>query len=114
MDYLTSFALSNLYTTLQSGAEVSIVISQPVAVMQEYDAKQVEANAKLAGFTDISTNSTSYTDPKSKREIDTLEIVLTKTEREPSEFNSGKKQVTREYKQVREVKTESRRTGRRK
>ena len=98
VDYLTSYALANLYTTLQTGAEVSIVISQPVAVMQEYDAKQVEANARLAGFNDIQMNSTSYTDPKSGREIGTTEVVLTKTNRE-NEFRS-KQKVEVSYKQV--------------
>ena len=113
VDYLTSYALANLYTTLQTGAEVSIVISQPVAVMQEYDAKQVEANARLAGFTDIGVNSTSYTDPKSKREISTTEVVLTKTERDVKEIQSGQKKVVREVREVREVRG-GRSSGRRK
>jgi hypothetical protein len=113
VDYLTSYALANLYTTLQTGAEVSIVISQPVAVMQEYDAKQVEANARLAGFTDIGVNSTSYTDPKSKREIDTTEVVLKKTERDVEEIGR-KKEVVREARVVREVRSTGRSSGRRK
>ena len=113
VDYLTSYALSNLYTTLQTGAEVSIIISQPVAVMQEYDAKQVEANARLAGFTDIGVNSTSYTDPKSKREIDTTEVVLKKTERDVEEIGR-KKEVVREARVVREVRSTGRSSGRRK
>ena len=98
VDYLTSYALANLYSTLKEGATVSITISQPVAVMQEYDAKQVEANARLAGFNDIQMNSTSYTDPKSGREIGTTEVVLTKTNRE-NEFRS-KQKVEVSYKQV--------------
>ena len=113
VDYLTSYALSNLYTSLQPGAKVSIVISQPVAVMQEYDAKQVEANARLAGFNDIELNSTSYTDPKSKREIDTTEVVLKKTERDVEEIGR-KKEVVREARVVREVKSTGRSSGRRK
>ena len=98
VDYLTSYALANLYSTLKEGVTVSITISQPVAVMQEYDAKQVEANARLAGFNDIQMNSTSYTDPKSGREIGTTEVVLTKTNRE-NEFRS-KQKVEVSYKQV--------------
>ena len=98
VDYLTSYALANLFSTLKEGATVSITISQPVAVMQEYDAKQVEANARLAGFNDIQMNSTSYTDPKSGREIGTTEVVLTKTNRE-NEFRS-KQKVEVSYKQV--------------
>ena len=113
VDYLTSYALSNLYTTLQTGAEVSIIISQPIAVMQQYDAKQVEANARLAGFIDIGLNSTSYIDPKSKREIDTTEVVLKKTERDVEDIRR-KKEVVREARVVREVKSTGRSYGRRK
>ena len=113
VDYLTSYALANLYSTLRPGAEVSITISQPVAVMQEYDAKQVEANARLAGFNDISLNSTSYIDPKSKREIDTTEVVLKKTERDVEDIRR-KKEVVREARVVREVKSTGRSSGRRK
>ena len=103
VDYLTSYALANLYSTLKPNATVSITISQPVAVMQEYDAKQVEANARLAGFNDIEMNSTSYTDPKSGREISTTEVVLTKTERDVGELSTAKRQV-REVREVREVR----------
>ena len=35
-------------------------------VMQEYDAKQVEANAKLAGFTDFVTTACDFTDASGK------------------------------------------------
>ena len=84
VDYLTSYALSNLYTSLQPGAKVSIVISQPVAVMQEYDAKQVEANARLAGFEDISVSETTFVEPKSGKELTTQQLDLVKTENEDS------------------------------
>ena len=66
--------------------------------MQEYDAKQVEANARLAGFNDIQMNSTSYTDPKSGREISTTEVVLTKTNRGEELQSRGRVEVS--YKQV--------------
>ena len=113
VDYLTSYALSNLYTSLQPGARVSIIISQPVRVMQEYDAKQVEANARLAGFNDIEMNSTSYTDPNTKKDISTTEVLLTKTERDIKDIQNTGKKVTREVREVREVRG-GRSTGRRK
>ena len=81
--------------------------------MQEYDAKQVEANARLAGFNDISLNSTSYIDPKSKREIDTTEVVLKKTERNVEDIGR-KKEVVREVREVRQVRNTGRSSGRRK
>jgi hypothetical protein len=42
-------------------ATVTVEIDQPIGVMQEYDAKQVEANAKLAGFDDIKIDGTTVT-----------------------------------------------------
>ena len=91
MDYLTSYALENLYTTLKPGAEVSITISQPVAVIQDYDDKQVETNARLTGFSDIQMNSTSYIDPKSGKDISITEVILIKTERMLMKFKQEKK-----------------------
>ena len=37
-----------------------VVIYQPISVMQDYDAKQIEANAKLAGFTNFQTKDYEY------------------------------------------------------
>jgi hypothetical protein len=80
VDDLSAFALTQLFTTLQMGAKATIIISQPVLVMQEYDVKQVEANAVLAGFEDIQVVNAKFTEPKSGKELDTSALVLTKTQ----------------------------------
>ena len=80
VDDLTAFALPQLFTTLKMGAKATIIISQPVMVMQEYDVKQVEANAILAGFENIQVVDAKFTEPKSGKELDTSALVLTKTE----------------------------------
>ena len=53
VDAITPLFLSNLFNKVLPEAQVSVLIAQPITVMQEFDAKQVEANAKLAGFVDI-------------------------------------------------------------
>ena len=53
VDKITPLFLSNLLNKLVPDAPVSVIVSQPITVMQEFDAKQVEANAKLAGFNGI-------------------------------------------------------------
>ena len=53
VDLITPLFLSNLLNKLTPDAPVSVIVCQPITVMQEFDAKQVEANAKLAGFDGI-------------------------------------------------------------
>jgi hypothetical protein len=62
VDIITPLFLSNLLNKLTPDAQVSVVISQPIEVMQESDAKQVEANAKLAGFEGVECKSVDVND----------------------------------------------------
>jgi hypothetical protein len=84
VDDLSAFALTQLFTVLKMGARATIVITQPVLVMQDYDVKQVEANARLAGFEDISVSETTFVEPKSGKELTTQQLELVKTENEDS------------------------------
>jgi hypothetical protein len=84
VDDLSAFALTQLFTVLKMGARATIVITQPVLVMQDYDVKQVEANARLAGFEDISVSETTFVEPKSGKELTTQQLDLVKTENEDS------------------------------
>jgi hypothetical protein len=56
-DILTSKNLFQIFKTLKPGKTCIIELFQPIAVMHEYDSKQIESNAKLSGFTDISTRT---------------------------------------------------------
>ena len=57
---LTSLNLVAVLEKMKQNAPLEVYIDQPITVMQEYDAKQVEANLKLAGFDEISINSGDY------------------------------------------------------
>ncbi len=57
VDQLSSMNMSHILKKMEHGAYVDVIICQPISVMQEYDSKQVEANAKLAGFTDFATDT---------------------------------------------------------
>ena len=50
---INSGSLIGIFNSLKPGAELSIVVNQPISVMLEYDSKQIEANLKLVGFEDI-------------------------------------------------------------
>lgn len=60
VDNLTSLNLSYVLKKLKPNSVVDVIINQPISVMQEYDAKQVEANAKLAGFTSFQIKDYEY------------------------------------------------------
>jgi hypothetical protein len=61
LDCLNSLNLVTVLEKLIPEGTVTVEIDQPIGVMQEYDAKQVEANAKLAGFDNIQIDGTTIT-----------------------------------------------------
>ena len=73
---LNSGSLIGIFNSLKPGAEISIVVNQPISVMLEYDSKQIEANLKLVGFENI-----LYEEKKSssKNGIGLTEGILTAT-----------------------------------
>ena len=56
---LNSGSLIGVFNSLKPGAEVYIVVNQPISVMLEYDSKQIEANLRLVGFEDIKYEETA-------------------------------------------------------
>ena len=81
---LTSLNLVGGLEKLKQNAKVEIYIDQPITVMQEYDAKQVEANLKLAGFDEISIESSSYLKESSGKKVDTLVVSCIKPIKNPN------------------------------
>ena len=81
VDDISAYALMNLFGKLKTGAKVEMIIYQPISVMQEYDAKQIEASALLAGFTDVKINDISYVDSKTQKKINTLSVTFVKPEK---------------------------------
>ena len=81
VDDITPYVLLNLYGKVKVDCQIEIIVYQPVAVMQFYDAKQLEANALLAGFSDVKINDTTYVDYKTQRKMDTLSVSFIKPKR---------------------------------
>ena len=73
---INSGSLIGIFNSLKPGAEIAIVVNQPISVMLEYDSKQIEANLKLVGFDNI-----LYEEKKSsnKNGIGLIEGILTAT-----------------------------------
>ena len=88
IDYLSSLNLAYIMRTLKPHSTVRVVIYQPISVMQDYDIKQVEANAKLAGFSDFETSQDTFKDIKTGKEFGTIGINFTKPVR-----NSNKVEI---------------------
>ena len=80
VDEISSFVLMNLFGKIKVGGKVEMIIYQPISIMQEYDAKEIEANALYAGFIDIKINDITYVD-KNQKKIDTLIISFVKPEK---------------------------------
>lgn len=74
IDYLTSINFAYIMRILKTDANVKIIIYQPITVMQEYDCRQIEANAKLAGFQNFETGNDNFKNPKNGKPFATLSL----------------------------------------
>lgn len=83
IESLTSLNLVYILEKLRPNAKVDITIAQPITVMQDFDAKQIEANAKLAGFDNVTTYNTSFTNENQKK-IRTIGISFVKPVKNPN------------------------------
>ena len=84
VDYLSSTNFSYIVRKMVIGAPIEIIINQPLKVMQSYDAKQVEANMKFAGFSNFRMVETNFVDPKSGIKYLTLLISAVRPEKNPN------------------------------
>ena len=78
INFLSSFNLQYLFNSLKKNASATIFIDQPILVMQDYDRQTIQANATLAGFTNIKTSTASVMNEKLKSKIETITVILTK------------------------------------
>ena len=81
VDDIRPSALLGILSSLRPNGTASVLICEPIAVMQPYEAKMIEANAKLAGFTDIQTSPTTFFNEFSNKEEETLCVTFTKPEK---------------------------------
>ena len=79
-EFLKSKGLFNIHRTLKNGGICEIIVDQPIYVMQELDAGEIEANCKLAGFDDVSIQSHSYIENVNgnEKKVQTLKLTLVK------------------------------------
>ena len=81
VDDIRPSALLGILSSLKPNGTCSVLISEPIAVMQPYEAKMIEANAKLAGFTDIKTSPSTFFNEFSNKDDETLCVTFTKPEK---------------------------------
>ena len=81
VDDIRPSALLGILSSLKPNGRVSVTLCEPIAVMQPYEARMVEANAKLAGFVDIKTSPGTFFNKFSNQEDETLVVTFTKPER---------------------------------
>ena len=84
---ITSLSLSHIFRAMKPGGRCEIIISQPIAVMQSLDSKQIEAHAEHVGFDNITIEDTNYIDEKTGKEFPTLSVVCYKPYKRKEDLN---------------------------
>ena len=85
VDNLSSLNFSYILKKLKHGSVCQVIIHQPISVMQDYDAKQIEANAKLAGFTNFSTKDYEY--KVDNKKVKTLSVTFDRPYKQTEEVD---------------------------
>jgi hypothetical protein len=90
---LTALNLSYVLRSVKPKSICDIFVYQPISVMQEFDAKQVEANAKLAGFTDFQSRFVEIKDGERSYKTIRIRCVRPESKREEKKEEPEQKQV---------------------
>ena len=79
-DLLTGKAFFHLWRALKQGGVCEVVVDQPIAVMQQLDAGEIEANGKLGGFSIVTTSPyDAYISQKGQQtKFSTLKLTMNK------------------------------------
>ena len=77
---LTGKAFFNLWRALKSGGVCEVVVDQPIAVMQQLDAGEIEANGKLGGFSIVTSSPyDTYISSKGQQtKLSTIKLTMNK------------------------------------
>ena len=78
VSYLTGYNLQSLFNSLQKDGYATIIIDQPVLVLQDYDENTIKANAELAGFKNIRSKEVKAYCQGLESEVETISITLIK------------------------------------
>ena len=81
VDDIRPSALLGILSSLKPNGRCTVLICEPVAVMQPYEARMIEANAKLAGFVDIRTTPSTFFNEFSNQDDETLLVSFRKPEK---------------------------------
>lgn len=84
VDFLTPMNFNYIMKKLKINATFQVIVSQPLSVMQSYDAKQIEANSKLAGLDGIEIIDHEYENPQTSSKVATLLVKGLRPEKNPN------------------------------
>jgi len=84
---IKTLGLFYLVKILKPNSVLDVIIDQPISVMQNLDASEIEANAKLAGFIDIELNPYEVMVENGDKKIAIKTICLTMTRPEKLKKN---------------------------
>jgi len=93
IENLTSLNFSYILRTLNYNSICEVTVHQLISVMQDYDAKQIEANAKLAGFVNFQYSKVELENPTNKNKYNSILVSFqkpAKVEKEESSEKSSK------------------------
>ena len=81
IDLITPLILTNLFTKMKINGKGEIIISEPISVMQSYEAKIIIANLKIGGFDEIKLNESLFFDERVNKKIPTLSVTFIRSEK---------------------------------
>lgn len=81
--FIKSLGLFYLAQVVKINGIVDIYVDQPISVMQDLDASEIEANAKLAGFSDVQQSNYEKWIQENEKDIkiSTIKITMLRPER---------------------------------
>ena len=84
IDLLSGFNLKFVLTKMKINSKLEVVLTQPLLVMQMYEAKQIEANLKLADFDNVEISEYEYDDETTLSKVKTLIVSAVRPEKNPN------------------------------
>ena len=81
VELITPLFLTNLFAKMKIKGKGEIIISEPISVMQSYEAKIIIANLKIGGFDEIKLNESLFFDERVNKKIPTLSVTFIRSEK---------------------------------
>ena len=103
VELISPLFLTNLFTKMKINGTGEIIISEPISVMQSYEAKTIKANAKIAGFEEIKENDSFFFDERVNKKIPTIAVTFKRPEKRGNLQEEVYKQYENKMKKYSEV-----------